>query len=47
MKFSTMFYSVCDLNGMLEVGTFFTDYKIERARNVILLCMFLLVQLNN
>lgn len=27
-----MFYTVFDLNGMLEVGTFFPNYKIERGR---------------
>lgn len=32
MKFSTMFYTVFDLNGMLKVGTFFKNYQIERSR---------------
>lgn len=32
MKFSTMFYTVFDLNGMLKVGTFFKNYQIERGR---------------
>lgn len=32
MKFSTMFYTVFDLNGVLEVGNFFFFYKLQNRK---------------